>query len=641
MSKEKKIEPTPYPIRPMPNIVPQKPINSTDSKTQLYFIKNELFSLENKYDNLMKLFSKSEKKIKDQTAELKKLKNLNENLKNEENINKKVIKKISEEKNNLMKIIEENKKYISNIEKKLISGVKNEFLVEQNKSLKDKLDILEVENKKLKDKEEYINNEKNKIENEAKIIQKAIQIKAEEVKNFLKSNNNDNDINEKTINEESIYNIAKDLKEKEEIKQEKENLEIINKENLNQIKSFKEKIQELNFAKSALTKMLAEKEGIINTLTDEKSSLSDQINSLKEDKKILNNRIEELELDIKNREEIEKKRIEEEKIFSEEKNKIKDYKIKIQMLEYANKDLSQKLSNSENQIGILEKSLEKISQKNAKIEKLYKDNITQNSIFLTEVNTLKIESEKQNNEFNQLKKINEQNINTINELNKKVHEYEKENLKLMSKLNNQIFEKDYIENNLVKQNNKILIYSQEQKERIKKMAEENNLLMEEKNKYKQLFEQIYNHTNSITKEKNLSLIRQQIKYMKNINNSINTQNNTYDNSKYIYNPNCENEKIEKDNRNNGGKIPYEKKTIPENTIDNTNDINRSLTPIRVDNNNSFITSFNDENNLEQNNKSLYVPNSNSMRKPDKILEMIRREKSKKKLIDTDLKKIEN
>ena len=66
-----------------------------------------------------------------------------------------------------------------------------------------------------------------------------------------------------------------------------------------------------------------------------------------------------------------------------------------------------------------------------------------------------------------------------------------------------------------------------------------------------------------------------------------------------------------------------------------------MTPIRVDNNNSFITSFNDENNLEQNNKSLYVPNSNSMRKPDKILEMIRKEKSKKKLLDTDLKKIEN
>ena len=45
--------------------------------------------------------------------------------------------------------------------------------------------------------------------------------------------------------------------------------------------------------------------------------------------------------------------------------------------------------------------------------------------------------------------------------------------------------------------------------------------------------------------------------------------------------------------------------------------------------------------MEQNNKSLFVPNSNSRRKPDKILEMIRKEKSKKKLIETDLKKIEN
>ena len=136
MSLEKKIEPTPYPIRPMPNIVPQKPINPTDSKTQLYFLKNELFSLENKYDNLTKLFSKSEKKVKDQAEELKKLKNLNDTLQKEENINKKIIKKITEEKNNLIKIIQENKKYISNIEQKLITGVKNEFLIEQNKTYK-------------------------------------------------------------------------------------------------------------------------------------------------------------------------------------------------------------------------------------------------------------------------------------------------------------------------------------------------------------------------------------------------------------------------------------------------------------------------------------------------------------------------
>ena len=640
MSSEKKIEPTPYPIRPMPNIVPQKPINATDSKTQLYFLKNELFSLENKYDNLMKLFSKSEKKVKEQADELKKLKNSNDNYIKEENINKKVIKKITEEKNNLMKIISDNKKYISNIEKKLISGVKNEFLVEQNKILKDKLDSLEVENKKLKDKEDFINEEKTKIENQAKIIQKALQIKSEEIKNFLKTDKPDLNDNI-TINEEMIYNIANELKEKEDLKIININLENANKENISKINTYKEKMQELNFAKSTLTKMLAEKEGEINSINKEKTELLEQINSLKENNNLLSNHIRELELDIKNKEDLEKKRIEEEKILNEEQNKIKDYKIKIQILEYANKDLSQKLLNSENQIGILEKSLEKISEKNTKIEKLYKEHITQNNIFLNEVNTLKIESEKQNNEYNKLKISNDKNINIINELNNKLHEYEKENLKLISKLNNQIFEKDYIENNLVKQNNKILIYSQEQDEKIKKILEENNILTQEKNRYKKLYEQIYNHTNNISREKNISFIRQQIKYMKSMNNnsaSIQNNTNTYDNSKYIFN--LENEKNE---TKNGGKIPQEKKSIADNTNDNTRDLNnRSLTPIRVDNfnNNSFITSFNDDNNLEQNNKSLFVPNSNSTRKHDKILEMIRKEKTKKKLLETDLKKIE-
>ena len=71
----------------------------------------------------------------------------------------------------------------------------------------------------------------------------------------------------------------------------------------------------------------------------------------------------------------------------------------------------------------------------------------------------------------------------------------------------------------------------------------------------------------LQKEKKISLIHQQIEYMKNINNNINTQNNIYDNnSKYIY------KKNENDNRNNLGKIPYEKKTIIENINDNTNDI---------------------------------------------------------------------
>ena len=360
------------------------------------------------------------------------------------------------------------------------------------------------------------------------------------------------------------------------------------------------------------------------------------------------------------KDEKEKKRIEEEKNKKEEenilninneKNMIKDYKIKIQILEYSNKDLTEKLANADNQIDILEKNLEVISQKNIKIEKLYKENISQNSIFLNEVKTLKIECDNQNIAFNKLKLANDKNILIINELNNKLHEYEKENLKLISKLNKQIFEKDYVENNLVKRNNQILLYNKEQEEKINNLINENNILNQEKSHYKKLFEQIYNHSNKLIKEKNISIIRQQIKDIKNISNNICIANNKHDiinydyfieNNNYENNINIiENSEIISDQKNNRGKIyddTRDKRILIENTKDNTID-NRSLTPIYKENNNSFISCFIEDNNLQ--NKSYFSPNSESGGKPDKILEMIRKERNKKKKLDEELKKIEN
>ena len=686
MSKPKILEPTPYPSRITPNIIPQKPINSTDSQTQLNFVKNELFSLENKYDNLMKLFSKSEKKLKDQSEELKKIKQSNEFLNKENNINKITIQKLNNEKNSLLKTIEENKKYILKIENKLIKGVKNQFLIEQNKSLKERIDILEIENKKINDKEEYINNEKKNISNQAKIIQKAMQIKVEEIKNYFENENknknkNDNNINENEnennkniiINEEIIYDIGKIKNENEELKIKNEKLNKDFEEISNKYKNIQEKIQEINFAKSTLTKMIIEKDNIINEMTLNKKEYENNINKLKEEKNILQIYINDLEKKQKEEEQKKLKNEEEEKRIKEEnkkkeeesilninneKNMIKDYQIKIQMLEYANKDLSEKLSLANNQIDILEKSLENISQKNKKIEKLYKENITQNTIFLNEVKTLKTESENQNIAFNKLKLSNEKNISIINELNNKLHEYEKENIKLISKLNKQIFEKDYVENNLIKQNNEILIYNKEQEEKINKLIDENNLLNQEKNQYKKLFEQIYNHSNKLIKEKNISIIRQQIKDIKNISNGICYKNNykskennyNYDYCIENYNYNNKNnlniiensEIMENDEKNNGGKFyedTKEKKMIIDNTNDNTND-NKSLTPIHRNNNISFITYSIEENNSKQN-KSYNISNSGSEGKPDKILEMIRKERNKKKKLDDELKKIEN
>jgi chromosome segregation ATPase len=371
MSNPKNLEPTPYPNRITQNILPQKPINSTDAQTQLSFVKNELLSLENKYDNLMKLFSKSEKKVKDQSEELKKLKQSNDNLLKENNLHKKTIQKINVDKISLEKTIEENKKYISKIENKLISGVKNQFLIEQNKSLKERIDFLEVENKKLNDKEEYINNEKKNIGKQAKIIEKVIDIKTEEIQNYLKNEGKENN----NINQDIIYDIGKIKNENEELKTKNEKLIQQNEDIAKKYKNIQEKIQEVNFAKCTLTKMVVEKENIINEMTTQKKEYEDNIEKLKDEKNILQKYINDLEIKQKEdeekrlKEEEEKRKIEEEKKKKEEenilnmaneKNMIKDYKIQMQILEYANKDLTEKLANSENQIDILEKSLETI-----------------------------------------------------------------------------------------------------------------------------------------------------------------------------------------------------------------------------------------------------------------------------------------
>ena len=225
----------------------------------------------------------------------------------------------------------------------------------------------------------------------------------------------------------------------------------------------------------------------------------------------------------------------------------------------------------------------------------------------------------------------------------------------MSILNKQKFEKDYVENNLVRQNNQILINNKEKEEKIQKLINENNLLNQEKDQYKKLFEQIYNYLNKLIKEKNISIIRQQIKDIKNISTSIfinNNANNIYNYDYCIENNNneennfniIENSEImgntnENDNKNNGAKLALDlkdKRILVENTKDNTNDNNRSLTPIYKDNDNSFISSM-EENNMVQN-KSYLMPNSG---KQDKILEMIRKERIKKKKLEEELKKIDN
>ena len=94
MSKQKILEPTPYPNKISQNIISQNGNNPSDSQSQLKAVKNELSSLENKYENLMKLFTKSEKKLKERSEEIIKLKQSNEAYLKKNNLQKKGIEKI-------------------------------------------------------------------------------------------------------------------------------------------------------------------------------------------------------------------------------------------------------------------------------------------------------------------------------------------------------------------------------------------------------------------------------------------------------------------------------------------------------------------------------------------------------------------
>ena len=585
------IEPTPYPEKIPPSITlrPQKPINSTSYETQMKILKNELGSLENKYDALSKLFNKSEKKIKEQTEELKKLNNNNEALSKETSIQKITIQKLTNEKSNLQKINDDNKKYIDKLEKKILNGVTNQFLIEQNKELKNRIDELEIENKKLVDKEEFFSNNSQKITEKMQKMENAMNLHIENLKN---------DLNISEISKEKMINFIKLETEISNLKTENSLLKNKNQEFESLSGKFETKLQEVNFAKSKLTAMLVEKENAITEMLNQKKDYEDSIEQLKTEK----SELEKYKCDIQNNKKYEM-------LIQELSKNLKN-------MEFQNMKLVEKINLDKNKIESLEKNLDIVSKKNLKIENLYKENIEQNNLFLNEVETLKTECEKQIIEFNRLKNTNENNLNKINELNNKIHELENENIKLISVLNKQTFEKEYIQNDLVRQNYQILSDQKSLEEKILLLEKENQKLTNEKNEYKNLYNDLYNFTNQQRKNNNISTMRNQIKDIKNNFNK--------------------NETDEIDLTDNGNEVlsfiePNEKQQK-----------SLILTPVYLKEglNTSIETRSCDNNAGNFQNKTCISPNM-SNNKTDKILEMIRKEKNKKKLLDNEVKKISN
>ena len=124
---------------------------------------------------------------------------------------------------------------------------------------------------------------------------------------------------------EDRENFLNEIKKEEEEK--KKNIKKEKKDEISQkLKTLQEKIQEANFAKSTLTKMLVEKENIINEMCIQKKEYENNIEILNNDKNVLQKYINDLEIKQKEekekriKEEKEKKRIEEENKKKEEES---------------------------------------------------------------------------------------------------------------------------------------------------------------------------------------------------------------------------------------------------------------------------------------------------------------------------------
>ena len=499
MSKLNIFVPTPYPRK-------QTDINTNSNYNQISEINNlrkQLSDLENKYNNLLKLFNKNEKKSKEKNNELKRVKTDNENFNNDYIILQKTLQKISLEKNILEKEIENNKKYINKLEQKLLSGAKNQFLIEQNNQLKDKLDKLQNELNIYLNEIKNLKQIKNKQEKDLKVLNRALDLKITEIK---KENN---------ISKEEIINISSQKEEFElynieinKLKKENEKL----KENLDLLGK---KLEELNYEKNKLSEMMILKENLFDNLNNEKENLKSAVNQITKERDMLKQLIETAH--------IEQKKIEKDVLFeaTENNNKISSLELEI-------KDLTQQLNQSKIENEMLNKSLNILNEKYQKIDSDYKLNIEELTKVKSEIEGFKQKNSTNENINDQLNYTNEELNKKNNELNEQIHQIEKQNIDLLSKIQLITVDKNNIQNDLVKQNMDLCQQISRLKEQINNYIKENEILKEERDKYKNIMIEMTEHSNNLLKDDNLKIQKEIISTLSSnkSKSNINSNNNT-------------------------------------------------------------------------------------------------------------------
>ena len=300
----------------------------------------EIKKLQNQLNMLTKQFSKLDKSLKHKNEELKKIKNLNENLLKENNAQKKTIDSINNEKVMLNSKIISLKDYCNKIEAKLVSGSKNQHIIEINNKLRQ-------ENESLMNQVRFYESEKNELiknnqflNDEILILKKEFQLNSERNINNANNNNINKSNNKNKINK-IISELAKEKKNNQNLEEELNQLKYeLNKKDLI-LQQKEEEIQSINYGKNQMTSIIAQKENEIHNLVIERDSFKRHYQEC-------NTQLKNLKDKIKENTQAEQKNKESFKLKDQYESLIKKYINEISSLKEENNNLNNKFKEYEN-----------------------------------------------------------------------------------------------------------------------------------------------------------------------------------------------------------------------------------------------------------------------------------------------------
>ena len=323
------------------SLTPERPSKYGKNKPGIFLNKKnemkEIKKLQNELNMLTKQFSKIDKSLKRKNEELKKIKALNDDLLKENNSQKKIIDSINNENVMLNSKIISLKDYCNKVEAKLVSGSKNQHIIEINNKLRQ-------ENESLINQIKYYDSEKNDLIKNNELLKDELAMLKNEFQTISERNNNvlHNDKNNKSKTSKLISELTKEKKRTKKLEEDIKQLKYeMNKKDLI-LKQKDEEIQSINYGKSQMTSIIAQKENEVHNLIIERDSFQKHYQECSNQLKNLKDKIK--EQDNKDKSEYKTNF----KLKEQYESVIKKYINEISSLKKENENLNEKLKENEN-----------------------------------------------------------------------------------------------------------------------------------------------------------------------------------------------------------------------------------------------------------------------------------------------------